>query len=102
MEQEIREDGLCTDNKEKTVRQSNCQERLHKRNDQRTYGNLWIWTLMKDKTIMEFLDEGKTSQMITCLGKLKLKIYWAFDNNRHQIEAEMTKQYQRCKMKSKN
>ena len=78
------------------------QERLHKRNDQRTYGNLWIWTLMKDKTIMEFLDEGKTSQMISCLGKWKLKIYWAFDNNRHQIEAEMTKQYQRCKMKSKN
>ena len=35
------------------------QERLHKRNDQRTYENLWLWTLMKDKTIMEFLDEGK-------------------------------------------
>ena len=45
MEQEIREGGLCMDNKEETV----CQEILHKRNDQRTYGNLWIWTLMKDK-----------------------------------------------------
>ena len=33
------------------------------------------------KTIMEFLDDGKTSQMISCLGKWKLKVYWAFDNN---------------------